>query len=75
MCFQSLVSYFLGVFSMLTIFCVDEKYRSIGILSFILFIGFFISELICSYIHKKCKERYEERKRIMEKDKNFKVYY
>lgn len=70
MCFQSLVSYFLGVFSMLVVFGVDQKYRTAGILSFVLFVGFFIAEAICHFIHKKCKENHELEQIFLKENKN-----
>lgn len=70
MCFQSLVSYFLGVFSMLVIFGLEQKYKTIGVLSFVLFAGFFIAELICCYIHKKCKENHELEQMFLKENKS-----
>jgi len=70
MCFQSLVSYFLGVFSMLIIFGLEQKYKAVWILSFVLFAGFFIAELVCYYIHKKYKENHELEQMFLKENKS-----
>jgi hypothetical protein len=65
MSFQSLISYFLGVFSMPVVFGLDQKYRTAGILSFVL-----IAEMVCFYIHKKCKENHELEQMFLKENKN-----
>lgn len=59
MCFQCFISYFLGVLSMLLVFTTGKEFANSLFLGIILMCGFIAAQIICTYIHNYCKNKYD----------------
>lgn len=69
MCFQCFISYFLGVISMLLVFTTRKEFANGLLLGIILMCGFVAAQMICTYIHNYCKNKYD----VEQKYNNYKV--